>query len=54
MEDDRKGKEMVAVTVVHCHRVFGKAYITIIKPFHVMIVKYSLARVPNRITTNNY
>lgn len=54
VEDDRKGKEMVAVTVVHCHGVFGRAYLTIIKPFHVMIVKYSLARVPNRISKKNH
>ncbi|KAL7789820.1 hypothetical protein V8C37DRAFT_385831 [Trichoderma ceciliae] len=46
--DAEKGKEMVATTVVHCHGFFGKAYITIIKPFHVMIVKYNLARVPIR------
>jgi len=49
-DGDRKGQEMVATTVVHCHGLLGKAYITIIKPFHIMIVKYSLARVPNRIT----
>jgi hypothetical protein len=52
-DGDRKGQEMVATTVVHCHGLFGKAYITIIKPFHVMIVKYNLARVPNRITVKD-
>ncbi|CAM1500638.1 Fc.00g098000.m01.CDS01 [Cosmosporella sp. VM-42] len=49
-DGERSGKEMVAITVVHCHGLLGKAYITIIKAFHVLIVKYSLARVPNRVT----
>lgn len=44
---------MVATTVVHCHGLLGKAYIVVIKAFHVMIVKYCLARVPGRITTDN-
>ena len=52
-DNNSKGKEMVATTVVHCHGLLGKAYITVIKPFHVLIIKYSLARVPNRITTDN-
>lgn len=49
--DDRENSnEMVVTTVVHCHGLFGKAYITIIKVFHVLIVKYSLARMPSKIT----
>jgi hypothetical protein len=48
-DNNVNGKEMVAMTVVHCHGFFGKAYITIIKAFHVMIIKYNLARVPSRI-----
>ncbi|KAF7550704.1 hypothetical protein G7046_g7938 [Stylonectria norvegica] len=47
--ENGKGQELVATTVVHCHGILGKVYITIIKYFHVMIVKYSLARVPSRI-----
>ncbi|KAF7557907.1 hypothetical protein G7Z17_g217 [Cylindrodendrum hubeiense] len=58
MANDRGGdescKEVVATTVVHCHGLFGKAYITIIKPFHVLIVKYNLARLPNKIVTKEY
>jgi hypothetical protein len=50
-DDFRGSSEMVVLTVVHCHGLFGKAYITIIKAFHVLIVKYSLARMPDRITT---
>jgi hypothetical protein len=52
-KDSSKGKEMVVTTVVHCHGLFGKAYITVIKPFHIMIIKYNLARMPNRITRDN-
>ena len=52
-DDNRKGKEMVVTTVVHCHGLFGKAYIMIIKTFHAMIIKYSLARMPNRIVRDN-
>ncbi|OIW32850.1 hypothetical protein CONLIGDRAFT_676669 [Coniochaeta ligniaria NRRL 30616] len=48
-----RGEEIVATTVVHCHGLLGRAYITIIKPFHVLIVKYSLARVPDRIAAND-
>lgn len=51
---ESRGPEMVVMTVVHCHGLFGKAYITIIKAFHVLIVKYSLARMPDRITTKDY
>jgi len=52
-DGDRKGKEMVATTVVHCHGLFGKTYITIIRVFHVLIIKYSLARMPDRITASD-
>ncbi len=47
-------KELVATTVVHCHGLLGKVYITIIKPFHVLVVRSSLARVPDRIATKRY
>ncbi|EHK15288.1 uncharacterized protein TRIVIDRAFT_187599 [Trichoderma virens Gv29-8] len=49
-----KSKEIVAMTVVHCHGFFGKAYIMIIKAFHTMIVKYMLARVPDKITADDH
>uniref|UniRef100_A0A0B7KIW8 Uncharacterized protein n=1 Tax=Bionectria ochroleuca TaxID=29856 RepID=A0A0B7KIW8_BIOOC len=32
-----KGEELVVTTVVHCHGLFGKIYIMIIRAFHVMI-----------------
>lgn len=46
---DDGAREVVATTVVHCHGFLGKAYISIIKAFHVMIVKYNLARLQSRI-----
>jgi hypothetical protein len=52
-DNSQKGAEMVATTVVHCHGFFGKAYIIIIKAFHTMIVKYSLARLPNKIALDS-
>jgi hypothetical protein len=48
-QNDSKGEELVVTTVVHCHGLFGKIYIMIIRTFHVMIVKYSLARLPSRV-----
>lgn len=44
------GQEVVATTVVHTHGLFGKVYITFIRVFHVLIVKWSLARVPDRLS----
>jgi hypothetical protein len=54
IENNRKGKEMVVTTVVHCHGLFGKVYIIIIKVFHTMIIRYSLRRMPSRITRDNH
>lgn len=48
------GMEMVAITVVHCHGLLGKVYITVIRAFHVLIIKYSLARVLDRITASDH
>lgn len=53
-DSDGRGSDVVVTTVVHCHGLFEKAYITIIKVFHVLIVKYSLARVSNKINTKDY
>jgi hypothetical protein len=49
-----RGTEMVVLTVVHCHGLFGKVYITFIQAFHVLIVKYSLARMPDKIKNKDY
>ena len=43
------GRELVAVTVVHCHNRLGRAYLVAIAPFHRVIVRASLeqaARLP--------
>lgn len=46
---DEKEKELVAMTVVHCHGWLGKSYIAVIKPFHILIVKYNLAKLPRKL-----
>ncbi|KFA49971.1 hypothetical protein S40293_10484 [Stachybotrys chartarum IBT 40293] len=48
-EDDEKETELVSTTVVHCHGWLGRAYLAVIGPFHVFIVKYNLARLPGKI-----
>ncbi|KAM0254573.1 hypothetical protein ACHAQJ_006681 [Trichoderma viride] len=53
-DNNRNDKEMVAMTVVHCHGFFGQAYIMIIKAFHTIIIKYNLARVADKIAIYNY
>lgn len=36
------GRELVAVTVVHCHNWLGRTYLAAIAPFHRLIVRASL------------
>jgi hypothetical protein len=36
--------ELVAATVVHCHNSLGRGYLTIIAPFHRLIVRANLER----------
>lgn len=36
------GRELVAVTVVHCHNLLGRSYLAAIAPFHRVIVKANL------------
>ncbi|PJJ18709.1 Protein of unknown function [Janthinobacterium sp. OK676] len=42
-QDGRHGCVTVA-SVVHCHNWVGRAYILLIRPFHKLIVRHSLAR----------
>ena len=35
-------RELVVVTVVHCHNWLGRTYLAVISPFHRMIVPASL------------
>ncbi|WEK00741.1 MAG: DUF2867 domain-containing protein [Candidatus Sphingomonas phytovorans] len=43
-----EGRELVAITVVHCHNLLGRAYLTVIAPFHRVIVKSYLDRAAAR------
>jgi Protein of unknown function (DUF2867) len=36
------GRELVVVTVVHCHNRLGRTYLAVIAPFHRMIARASL------------
>jgi hypothetical protein len=42
--DDGGRRELVAVTVVHCHNRFGRCYLAAITPFHRLIVKANMER----------
>jgi hypothetical protein len=44
------GRELVVVTVVHCHNALGRVYLWVIGSFHRVIVKASLARAIDRIS----
>lgn len=37
-------REVVTVTVVHCHNLVGRGYIRLIEPFHRMVVRSGLER----------
>jgi hypothetical protein len=37
-----EGRELVVVTVVHCHNWLGRTYLAVIAPFHRVIVRASL------------
>lgn len=37
-------RELVVTTVVQCHNSYGRIYINLIKPFHVMIIRSNLRR----------
>jgi hypothetical protein len=43
-----EGRELVVITVVHCHNLLGRTYLAVIKPFHRAIVKSYLARAAQR------
>jgi len=42
------GKELVVVTVVHCHNLMGRAYLAAITPFHRVIARASLEQAARR------
>lgn len=41
-------REVVATTVVHCHNVLGRAYLALILPGHVLVVRSLLAEAVRR------
>ncbi|WP_234848948.1 DUF2867 domain-containing protein [Sinorhizobium medicae] len=36
--------KVVVTTVVHCHNILGRAYLRLIRPFHVLVVRSNLNR----------
>ncbi len=38
------GTQLIATTVVHAHNAFGLTYLNLIRPFHHLVVRTSLAR----------
>jgi hypothetical protein len=42
--DARGGRELVVVTVVHCHNRLGRTYLAAIAPFHRTILRTNLER----------
>ncbi|WP_229729575.1 DUF2867 domain-containing protein [Agaricicola taiwanensis] len=41
---DRGDFDAVVTTVVHCHNNLGRAYLALIKPFHVLVIRSNLRR----------
>lgn len=42
------GRELVLVTVVHCHNWLGRTYLAVITPFHRVIARASLEQAASR------
>jgi hypothetical protein len=42
--DAAGGRELVVVTVVHCHNRLGRTYLAVIAPFHRTILRANLER----------
>ncbi len=42
------GMELVVTTAVHCHNKLGWAYLTVIRPFHHLVVRLNLDRAQRR------
>ncbi|QYA13186.1 DUF2867 domain-containing protein [Rhizobium sp. AB2/73] len=48
--NDEGAFEVVVTTVVHRHNTFGRAFLNLIRPFHVLVIRSSLRRaVPEKI-----
>jgi hypothetical protein len=44
----QRGRRLVLSTVVHCHNLLGRGYITLIAPFHRRVVRATLTRAARR------
>lgn len=44
----RRSDDIVVTTVVHCHNLLGRLYLTLITPFHRLVVKAILRRAARR------
>jgi hypothetical protein len=42
--DAQGGRELIVVTVVHCHNRLGRTYLAVIAPFHRTILRANLER----------
>lgn len=40
--------ELIITTVVHCHNDLGRTYLTLIRPFHHLVVRSNLARISRK------
>jgi hypothetical protein len=47
--DSAGGRELVVMTVVHCHNWLGRTYLAVIAPFHRVIVRATLERTVRRL-----
>lgn len=42
--NDEGAFEVIVTTVVRCHNTFGRAYLNLIRPFHILVVRSNLSR----------
>ncbi len=48
IREDGAGRELVIISVVHCHNRFGRVYLRVIAPFHRAMVRANLRRAAER------
>ena len=46
-DEDAGTRRLVVTTAVRCHNLLGRAYLSVIAPFHVLIVRANLGRLAN-------
>lgn len=44
LREEESDFQVVLTTVVHCHNNLGRAYLSLIRPFHVLVVRSNLNR----------